>query len=144
MMLVRPQFEADRKGKLREINKPDPDVYMQIGYNRSPDDGMMHYRYLIDSELEKAEYIEESPFEQYDVLKGQNRGLDHPLLSADKLDDGGNKSTIRNAGKFKGLIRIIPEEKLEERRRKVKDTRARREEVKRKMKEAEERGELDY
>mmetsp|Transcript_17730 Transcript_17730/g.2911 ORF Transcript_17730/g.2911 Transcript_17730/m.2911 type:complete len:84 (-) Transcript_17730:1260-1511(-) len=81
---------------------------MRIGYNRHPDDGMMNYRYKIQIPLEKSDYIEKSPFQQFPIVKGQNRGLDSSLSKGDRVDISGNKSNIKIAGYFKGLVRIIP------------------------------------
>jgi hypothetical protein len=56
--------------RMEEIDIPDPKYYMPIGFDRAPGDGIMHYRYVVDRELEESCYIDESPFDKYDVKKG--------------------------------------------------------------------------
>lgn len=55
------QKNAD-SGRMEEINVPDPNYYMVVGYDKNPGDGVMHYRYIVKSELEESEYIDKSPF----------------------------------------------------------------------------------
>jgi hypothetical protein len=57
-------------GRMEEINVPDPEYYMAVGYDRAPGDGVMHYRYVVRSELEESEYIDKSPFNKYDIMLG--------------------------------------------------------------------------
>lgn len=55
---------------MEEINVPDPAYYKACGYDNKPGDGVMHYRYIVDRELEESEYIDVSPFNKYDLIKG--------------------------------------------------------------------------
>ena len=70
---IMPTYKMDDKtGRMEEINVPDPNYYMAVGYDREPGDGYMHYRYCVRSELEEAsDYIDKSPFNKYDVMRGQ-------------------------------------------------------------------------
>ena len=49
---------------------------MKLGYNRNPGDDLMHYRYVLEEELENSEYIDKSPFETIPIKKGKDRGDD--------------------------------------------------------------------
>ena len=103
-----PQFEEDDKLRRKvEINKPDESAYQPIGYNRVPEDGLKHYRYAINEELEKTDYIGKSPFNIYEIKRGQSRGLDGTLSSVNTCDEKGQKTNSRTVGKFKGVIRVI-------------------------------------
>ena len=79
-----PTYRKNEKtGRMEEINVPDPNFYFPIGYDREPGDGRMHYRYYVKTELEWSDYIDKSPFNKYDVMRGQVRGLeDNPFLTA--------------------------------------------------------------
>lgn len=114
--VLMPEFEEQKNGKPKEINKPSHE-YMQLGYNRKSDDKLMHYRYVCNQELEKTEYIDESPFEKFDITRGQDKGLEDNwmlMLSSNK-DKEGNRSTKKLAGIFKGIIRVTRKSKEEER-----------------------------
>jgi hypothetical protein len=66
-----PTYQKNEKtGRMEEINVPDDRYYMAVGYDRTPGDGIMHYRYVVKDELEHTEYIDHSPFMKYDLLKG--------------------------------------------------------------------------
>lgn len=111
---IDPQFEEDSRYRRKvEINKPDETLYVPVGHNRTPDDGMKHYRHFIEEELEKTEYIGKSPFNIYHILRGQSRGLDGVLDSADKYDETGQKTNSRVVGIFKGMIRVVNDDENE-------------------------------
>lgn len=75
---------------------------MQIGYDRNPGtDKIQHYRLIIDKELEKTDYIDESPFFMFDIIRGQ-------AITSKGVDESG----VKHVGKFKGLIRITQSEEL--------------------------------
>ena len=58
-----PEYQKNTEsGRMEEINVPDPNYYMVVGHDRNPGDGIMHYRYIVKSELEESEYIDKSPF----------------------------------------------------------------------------------
>lgn len=115
-----PQFEDDdRQRRKIEVNRPDDSIYYAIGYNREPEDGLKHYRYFINEEMENTEYIGESPFNIYEINRGQSRGLDGLMDSADKLDEKGQKTNSRVVGKFKGMIRIVENEEELEKKKKL-------------------------
>ena len=49
-----------------------------------------------------------SPFDQYNILKGQSRGASKGWwpFSAQKEDDSGEVSTEQVVGKFKGIVTV--------------------------------------
>ena len=112
---IEPQFEDDSRLRRKvEINKPDSNLYVAIGYNRVPEDGLKHYRHFIEEELEKTDYIGKSPFNIYEIQRGQSRGLDDGFISsADKIDEAGQKTNSRVVGIFKGMIRVVNENEEE-------------------------------
>jgi len=75
---------------------PDVNTYMKIGYNRTPEDKIMHYRYYLPGRLEESHYMDKSPFIMYNIIKGKFN------LSEDVDPNAGPESS----GIFKGLIRI--------------------------------------
>ena len=94
---------------MEEINVPDPNFYMSIGYDRTPGQEIMHYRYVVPSELEESNYMDPSPFLKFDVRKGRE------MVEGDM-----DKKTIENTGLFKGLVRITQKEHVEQKKAKVK------------------------
>ena len=124
------QKNAD-SGRMEEINVPDPNYYMVVGYDKNPGDGVMHYRYIVKSELEESEYIDKSPFQKFDLLKGQERGLedDNPFVSADSKNNTGQGSNLTVCGQFKGICRVTREHEVEQRKAKVAALQQRREKV---------------
>mmetsp|Transcript_8349 Transcript_8349/g.8258 ORF Transcript_8349/g.8258 Transcript_8349/m.8258 type:complete len:976 (+) Transcript_8349:1306-4233(+) len=109
-VVIYPQFVDDpRKKRKVEVGIPNPEEYCPLGYNREPDDGKKHYRYYIKGELEKSIFMDGSPFDQYDLIRGQSRGLGGIIDTSNKLDEQGQKTNIKSVGKFKGLIRVIQE-----------------------------------
>jgi hypothetical protein len=80
---------------MEEINCPDPNYYMTIGYDKNPGDGVMHYRYVVRTELEDSEYVDKSPFSKYDIRKGY-----------DMVDGEVKTDAVDITGMFKGLVRI--------------------------------------
>ena len=90
---------------MTEINVPDANYFQEVGYDRNPGDGTKHYRYVLNKELEKSEYIDKTPFNEYFLLRGQSRGNDGGLF-ARALGSKKKKSTVRSVGKFKGILRL--------------------------------------
>jgi hypothetical protein len=89
----------ERNGRMEEINVPDPEYFMAVGYDRSPGDGTMHYRYVVRSELEETDYIDKSPFQKFDILRGQERGLEDGLFSsADRMNSTGQGTNVKTVG----------------------------------------------
>jgi hypothetical protein len=119
MTIIWPQYVKTKKG-FKELNKPDESQFMEIGHNKIPDEQNMHYRYYIDTELEKSEFLSEYPFHLYPLKKGQSRGLSGPFMFGAKFDKSGQKSNEREVGRFKGRIRIIPADQVEARKEKLK------------------------
>ena len=86
-------------GKLEEINVPDANYYMQIGYDRAPGEKTMHYRYVIKGEYEKSPYIDSSPFQTVNITRGQ-------AVGSDSYFDLFRTQEVKPVGYFKGLIRV--------------------------------------
>ena len=104
----RPKYEKDDKHNVVEVEVPDPDYFLPVGYDRIPGDGIMHYRYFVQSELEETQFIDKCPFNKFHLFRGQDRGLEDEIFSAaaDSVDAAGEGSNRESAGVFKGLIRI--------------------------------------
>ena len=118
-IIKEPQYkEEDKYRRKVEVNKPDESLYQPIGYNREAGDGLKHYRYFINEELDRTDYIGRSPFNVYDIMRGQSRGLDGVLAASDKVDEKGQKTSSRTVGKFKGVIRVVSEDEKSDKRHK--------------------------
>lgn len=97
-----------KKGKKTvEVRVPNPSTYLPIGYNRTPDDKLKSYRYFIHEPLEGTFLFQNLPFEELNVYRGQNRGIEDSLFAFGKQKDiTGEMSTLECSGKFKAMIRI--------------------------------------
>ncbi|CAG9312955.1 unnamed protein product [Blepharisma stoltei] len=112
--VIDPVYSKDKKGKVTEVSRPDS-KYMQLGYDKVPGDKTMHYRYILESDLEKSEYIDASPFEKFDIKRGQDKGIEDNWLSilhSNKNIDDRNLPR-KPVGQFKGLIRVMKKDKNE-------------------------------
>lgn len=117
LFVRKPIYQPNRdNGMMEEINIPDPNFYMPIGYDRHPNQEIMHYRYVVPSELEESNYMDPSPFLKYDVRKGK-----------DMVEGDETKQTVELTGLFKGLVRITPGEHVEGKKTKVKQIKEARE-----------------
>ena len=112
--IVLPSYEWDDRLKImREVKKPPPTVYTELGFNDEYTDGRKHYRRFYDDELENDKDIFKKPtFHTFDIQRGQSRGNKKgffSMFSAPETDDSGQISTIKTVGKFKGRINIFNE-----------------------------------
>ncbi|OMJ77656.1 hypothetical protein SteCoe_22695 [Stentor coeruleus] len=97
-----------KKGKKTiEVRMPNPSIYLPIGYNRTPEDGLKSYRYFIHEPLEGTFLFQDLPFDEINIYRGQNRGVEDSLFEFNKKKDlTGEVSTLECSGKFKAMIRI--------------------------------------
>ena len=100
-------YEAKKKNVRKEVNIPDPDLYLPIGYNRTLIDENKYYRYYIKEPLEATYIFENLPFEEIIITKGQERGLEDSVFEFDKQkDESGQSTSVKTVGKFKFLLRM--------------------------------------
>lgn len=124
VFVIYPEYSEDKKSKKKkEVNKPD-DSYIRLGFNRHPEDRVMHYRHNVKTELENTEYIEKSPFETFEITKcigRENESWIDSLFSAKNSDaDLSPEVTIKHAGFFKGVLRVTSLENFDKKEKKVK------------------------
>lgn len=97
-LVVMPSFKPSEKGIMKEVNIPDSELYMPLGYNREPEDGKKQYRYKLDSGLESTHIFSTLPFDEFPIYRAvfndlRASGIESP-------------PTIQEVGKFKANIRI--------------------------------------
>lgn len=95
-------FRMNREKRVEETEIPDSQYYMELGYNRVPGDRCKHYRHFIGEELEDSHFYGMTPFEVFELKKGQSRGLTEEIKP---------RSNERVTGLFKGLVRITPRQR---------------------------------
>jgi len=123
-----PKYEKNPKtSRVEELAPPDENYFMQIGYDRQPGEGTMHYRYVLKSEMEKSQFMGKSPFNTFDIIRGSQVGVDS------YFDLNSGESNVETVGKFKGLIRIVKTNELEERRQRVEEMKKEREQLQSKL-----------
>lgn len=113
--IVYPTYTFDERLKIHREDIPPPkEIYMAVGYDPKHDSKQKHYRRFYEDELENInEIMPRSPFQSYEITKGQSRGLSNSWFSDDEVDDAGQVSNIRNVGYFKGIISVINKDKQE-------------------------------
>lgn len=115
-----PKYKIDKRLNVHvEVNSPPSSIYIGLGHDPEQDSKQKHYRRYYNDELEETKAVMEkqTPFEQYDIMKGQSRGNSKGLMSLfskDKTDDSGAITTEQSVGKFKGVITVNSQEEKEE------------------------------
>lgn len=109
--MLMPEYGLDERLKIqREINLPPPSLFWGLGYNQTPEEKKRHYRRYYPDELENVkEVIPKLPFHTCIVKRGQSRGASKGLLSffsQPDTDESGEITTIKEVGKFKGIIKV--------------------------------------
>ena len=113
MFVVYPEIEVDPVGRPKEKYKPD-NSYMPLGHDRTPQDKILHYRYLLAGPLEDSEYIDTSAFESFPIKKGQERGEDSWVSSifSKGPEEVVSENTSKITGYFKGIVRVTKVSRL--------------------------------
>ena len=102
----------------REIKKPPETLYIGLGWDEDSTTKRKHYRRFFNDELENVKAVLHfaSPFQTYEIKRGQSRGasagLWASLMGEVKEDASGQVSTEELMGKFKAVIEVeVKEEK---------------------------------
>jgi len=77
-VIRRPTYEMDERLKVyKEIDPPHDDLYMGLGWDENKDTKRKHYRQFYSGNLENNTEIfpEKSPFDTFDIKRGQSRGI---------------------------------------------------------------------
>jgi hypothetical protein len=94
----------------RECDIPPAALFIELGWDEDAQTKRKHYRRFYNRELEKEKSVlpKESPFNQYDLKKGQTRGGKKSLFSLGdgKQDASGQVDTTKVTGRFKAIINI--------------------------------------
>jgi hypothetical protein len=111
--VVYPTYQYDDRLKIhRESIPPPKEVFLPIGYDPQYDSKQKHFRRCYEDELENIkEVMPKSPFQTFDIIKGQSRGLSKGWFTTNNEDEAGQVSTIKNVGKFKGIVSVINKER---------------------------------
>jgi len=75
--ILRPKYAEDPRLKVdKEVNPPPSNLYIPLGWDEDKDTGRKHYRKFYNDELENDTNIfpTPSPFNSYNLMRGQSRG----------------------------------------------------------------------
>lgn len=72
----KPKYEKEETGHIIEVGAPDPEFFTELGYDRKPGSAEKHYRYCLKNSLEESDFMDKTPFNEYDLWRGQSRGND--------------------------------------------------------------------
>lgn len=117
--IIWPKYERDTILECdREINKPPESQFIGLGWDEDATTNRKHYRRFFPDELENIKDVLaiSSPFQSYEIKRGQSRGakasLWASLMNEVKEDESGEVSTLELVGKFKAVIEVeVKEEK---------------------------------
>ena len=88
---------------------PPTDLFIKVGYNKTKDDGIQHYRRYFTDELENCrEVMPASPFLHEDITRAEKKSAG---LFGD-ADANPASSLIKKTGMFKGLVKVYNKERL--------------------------------
>ena len=92
---------------------------MGLGWDEDRNTHRKHYRRFYPKELETVTELmpKPTPFETYNLMRGQSRGASKglwPFGKAMKTDESGQISTEQVVGKFKGIVTVQTESDKEE------------------------------
>jgi hypothetical protein len=112
-----PRYEYDEYMQIdRECHKPPVEMFLGLGWDADKDTGRRHYRRFYPDELENVREIipNPSPFNAYDLKRGQSRGAKvsmwKSLFGGMKHDASGEASTEHFTGRFKAVIEVEAKE----------------------------------
>ena len=90
--IVFPKYKLDERLKVyKEYDPPSDKLYIGLGWDETRDQNRKHYRKYYEDELENNEelFVTKSPFNTYEMKKGQARGVSTGMFSAKpKGNDG--------------------------------------------------------
>ena len=108
-----PKYEEDPLLNVwREKEAPDSNLFIGLGYDKDKDSKQKHYRKFYPEELEKVKEVlpNESPFNSYQIKRGQTRGAKvsfwKRITNDYTTDESGQVKTEKFVGKFKAVIEV--------------------------------------
>lgn len=117
-IVTAPRYKFDERLKVeREIECPPPSLYIGLGFNPDSKAAKRHYRRYYPDELEDVkDVIPRKPFYEEKIFRGQARGNSAGFFGSSQKDITGEVSTVKEAGYFKGFIKIFhkPEHDLKQ------------------------------
>ena len=119
--IIMPEYERDTVLECdREINKPPESQFIGLGWDEDAKSKTKHYRRFYNDELENVKDVLGigSPFNTYEITRGQSRGakagLFASLFGEVKEDESGQVDTTEVMGKFKAVIEVEVRKEKEE------------------------------
>lgn len=113
-----PKYEHDELMLVdRECFIPPDAMFIGLGWDEDAETKRRHYRRFYPDELENVREILPipTPFNQYDLKRGQSRGASvsiwAKLTNKVKTDDSGQASSEKIVGRFKAVIEVEDREK---------------------------------
>lgn len=112
-VIVMPKYELDARLKVdREFGIPSSELFIGLGWDENKETKRKHYRQYYPDELEYVKEIfpKPSPFNTFNLKKGQSRGLSGggfmSLFKKTKKDESGQVSNEKVVGIFKAIIEV--------------------------------------
>lgn len=99
---------------------PPKELFIGLGWDKDKDSKTRHYRRFYTEELENVKEIipKPSPFNSYDVKRGQTRGAKvsfwKRITNNYKTDASGQVDTQKSVGRFKAIIEVESKDEKKE------------------------------
>jgi hypothetical protein len=121
-----PVYKRDERLKVdREVDPPPDSIFMGLGWDPDQTSKKKHYRRFYPDELENIKDVMPvpSPFDTFDIKRGQSRGNSKGWwpFGGKKEDESGEVSTEQVVGKFKGIVTVQSEQDLKDYQEKKKE-----------------------
>ena len=117
--IILAKYTLDKRLQVeREAKIPPATLFLGVGSDLTPNARTKHYRRFYPKELELVPEVmtQPSPFDSYELKRGQSRGASKSWWSfggAKKVDESGQASTEQVVGKFKGVVSVQTKEDRE-------------------------------
>lgn len=107
-MVIKPKYtRTPKKQFMTEDTIPDPEHYIGLGHDKREDklknQTNKHYRYYINTELEKSGFMNQNLFSQFPIFKGKR------FVEEDFLDFFSMDQRLEEVGLFKGWVEVYQE-----------------------------------
>lgn len=104
----------------RETDVPPAQMFIGLGWDEDKETGRKHYRRFYPDELENVKELmpRQSPFNQFELRRGQTRGATigfwKKITGNYKTDESGQASDEKVVGRFKAVIEVEGREERKE------------------------------
>lgn len=79
-IVIMAKYSKNSLNEIVEKEIPNPNNYLSVGYDKATEKMKekinKHYRYYVDKELEKTDFLDDYLFNEYDIMRGKRFNVD--------------------------------------------------------------------